>query len=243
MPGEYLNVKEAAETLGVSEDEIKQMLERRELHGYRDGADWKFKPEDVRQDRQRAGPVRRTRATSLLSETELGPAEAGLSGTVIGMGSPDKAAAESDVRLADSDIQPAGASPKAAVAKKDEVAAKVSDFEELDLTLDQDVGLADSSVGGRRKETRGQRLVRRPFRQEARRRRHGPRRQRLRQRHHHRRRQRHLAGRSRRQRPVLGRAAEPRRRRRIAGVGRRRHAHLLRRHLLRLRSRPTTISS
>ena len=43
MPPKYLNVKEAAQAIGVSEDDVKQMLERRELHGYRDGADWKFK--------------------------------------------------------------------------------------------------------------------------------------------------------------------------------------------------------
>ena len=47
MPAKYLNVKEAAQLVGVSEDEIKKMLERRELHGYRDGADWKFKVDDV----------------------------------------------------------------------------------------------------------------------------------------------------------------------------------------------------
>ena len=47
MPAKYLNVKEAAQVVGVGEDEIKQMLERRELHGYRDGADWKFKVEDI----------------------------------------------------------------------------------------------------------------------------------------------------------------------------------------------------
>ena len=100
------------------------------------------------------------KATSLLSEAELGPADAGMSGTVIGMDSPDKAATESDVRLADSDIQPAGtgAKPAAAAAKApakktDEVDAKVANFEELDLTLDQDVRLADSSVsvGGEKK--------------------------------------------------------------------------------------------
>ena len=28
-------------------EEVKKMLERHELHGYRDGADWKFKVEDI----------------------------------------------------------------------------------------------------------------------------------------------------------------------------------------------------
>ena len=47
MPPRYLNVKEAAKIIGISETEVKYMLDRRELHGYRDGADWKFKSEDI----------------------------------------------------------------------------------------------------------------------------------------------------------------------------------------------------
>ena len=59
------------------------------------------------------------------------------------MDSPRKAAAESDIRLADSDIhagraaESRGEGPPA--KNKDEVDRKVSEFEELDLTLDQDV--------------------------------------------------------------------------------------------------------
>ncbi len=47
MAQKYYNVKEAAQMLGASEDAIRKMMEHRELYGYRDGADWKFKAEDI----------------------------------------------------------------------------------------------------------------------------------------------------------------------------------------------------
>jgi len=47
MAQNYYNVEKAAEILGVSPDEVRKMRERNELHGYRDGANWKFKAEDI----------------------------------------------------------------------------------------------------------------------------------------------------------------------------------------------------
>ena len=47
MAQKYYNTSEAAEVLGVSLDRVNEMVLRRELYGYRDGADWKFKVEDV----------------------------------------------------------------------------------------------------------------------------------------------------------------------------------------------------
>jgi hypothetical protein len=179
MAQKYYNVKESAGVLGISEAEVKQMLERRELHGYRDGADWKFKVEDIeRVARDRAAqapspPAEEDDGDVLLSEVELGQSDPGLSGTVIGApkgkaaaaesdiqiaGSDIKLAesavrlagsdinlAESDIKLAESDIQIAGEAKKPA-GKKDALDSKVSEFEELDLTLDQDLSLEDSSV-------------------------------------------------------------------------------------------------
>jgi excisionase family DNA binding protein len=175
MPAKYLNVKEAAQLVGVSEDEIKHMLERRELHGYRDGADWKFKTDDVqriaKQHAETPGPstVDRLGAEEidqiakqhapedsagdegdvLLSEVELGRAETGASGTVIGMESAGKATADSDIRVAGSDVHKAPAAPPAPrPAEKGKAAgdSKKAQFEELDLTLDQDLTLEDSNV-------------------------------------------------------------------------------------------------
>ena len=84
------------------------MLERRELHGYRDGADWKFKAEDI----DRLGQARRRKPAAdedggdvLLSEVALGQSDPGLSGTVIGMSGGRPHRPDSDIRLAESDIQ------------------------------------------------------------------------------------------------------------------------------------------
>jgi excisionase family DNA binding protein len=171
MPPRYYNVKEAAKTIGISEVEVKQLLERRELHGYRDGADWKFKVEDIERiakDRTAQTTPTEDEGDVLLSEVALGHSDPSASGTVIGMEPARKSMAESDIRLADSDVHLAdsdiglaadsdiglassdiklAAEPaKPASGGKDAVDSKVSQFEELDLTLDQDLTLEDSNI-------------------------------------------------------------------------------------------------
>ena len=88
MAQAYYNVEKAAEVLGVSGEEVKKMRERQELYGYRDGATWKFKAEDVdRLAAQRAGNLDDSgdQGDVLLSDQELG-SSAGASGSVIGSG-------------------------------------------------------------------------------------------------------------------------------------------------------------
>ena len=79
-----------------------------ELHGYRDGADWKFKSEDIEQvakQRAKGGtPTAEEGGDVLLSEVELGQSDPGTSGTVIAMNWVDRGVTDSDIRLADSDI-------------------------------------------------------------------------------------------------------------------------------------------
>jgi excisionase family DNA binding protein len=43
----FLTLAEAAQQLGVAADEINELRQQGKLNGYRDGASWKFKPEDV----------------------------------------------------------------------------------------------------------------------------------------------------------------------------------------------------
>ena len=47
MAQKFYNVAKAAEVLGISPAEVNTMREGQQLHGYRDGSDWKFKAEDV----------------------------------------------------------------------------------------------------------------------------------------------------------------------------------------------------
>jgi excisionase family DNA binding protein len=146
MAQKYYNTKEAAEVLGLTIEEVKAMLDARQLHGYRDGADWKFKTEDI----ERVAKERKSQpggedenSDVLLSEVELGGPAAGASGTVIGMQKGKPASADSDLMISGS-----GAKPAAKPAKPD---AKASQFEELDLTLDEDLTLDDSDVGSKKK--------------------------------------------------------------------------------------------
>jgi excisionase family DNA binding protein len=47
MAGKLIELAEAAKLLGVTTDELTEMRQRGEIHGYRDGASWKFKPEEI----------------------------------------------------------------------------------------------------------------------------------------------------------------------------------------------------
>jgi excisionase family DNA binding protein len=153
MAQKYYNVKEAAQLLGVSDEQVRTMQEQRELYGYRDGADWKFKSEDVERLAATRPPVAPAPALAasdsteevLLSEVELGQSSIGASGTVIGMESPGKKPIDSDLSLAsDSEIHLAADSVVTSAPPKP--GDSQSPFEELDLTLEEDVSLEDSSV-------------------------------------------------------------------------------------------------
>jgi hypothetical protein len=139
------------------------MMERRELHGYRDGADWKFKVEDIdrlaqeRQAQQSASPEKEPPdergGDVLLSEVALGQGSMSSSGTVIAMDAvgaeaekSDLSLVESGLTLADSGIAMTDEAPTPVPQKTDDdVEAKAAQAEEMNLTLDEDLPLEDSS--------------------------------------------------------------------------------------------------
>jgi hypothetical protein len=135
MAAKFVDLNEAARMVGVSADELVEMRSKGDIFGYRDGASWKFKTEEVErvikergaegrggdsailtandedfenlitglsskiladkaQEESEAGSV-------LISEEELGVSSTGHS-TIIGKGEKEeKAAGDSDLRLAD----------------------------------------------------------------------------------------------------------------------------------------------
>ncbi|HWB08851.1 MAG TPA: helix-turn-helix domain-containing protein [Pirellulales bacterium] len=128
MARKLIPLEEAAKTLGVSPDDLNAMRENREIYGYRDGASWKFKPEDVErlaQERAERGPRPASDSSSLpvdigdsddegddivlLSEGDAGGA-AGSSSTVIGAPVGPVSSEDSDIRLAGSSIEVVGGS-------------------------------------------------------------------------------------------------------------------------------------
>ncbi len=152
MAQKYYNSEDAAKVLGIRVEDVKKMLDRRELHGYRDGADWKFKVEDIeralqeRQSAKPASPGEEEGVDVLLSEVALGQTEMGTSGTVIAMDGIGLGVADGDIQLVGSGIERGDKSPRPAATKKDEVDSKVAQFEELNLTLDEDLTLEDSTA-------------------------------------------------------------------------------------------------
>lgn len=47
MAGKFVELKEAAAQLGISPDKLQDMREAGEIHGYKDGASWKFKSSEI----------------------------------------------------------------------------------------------------------------------------------------------------------------------------------------------------
>ena len=47
MSAQFITLEEAAKKLGVHTDELVEMRSRGDIFGYRDGASWKFKPEEI----------------------------------------------------------------------------------------------------------------------------------------------------------------------------------------------------
>jgi len=129
MVQKFYNVAQAAQVLGVSADQVKELMQQRRLHGYRDGADWKFKVEQVDQlatELRRGGDE--GAESDLLSEMELGQLESGASGRIIGDERSAATPAESDLKLSGR----GGATGDKA--------------EELDLTLDGDLSLEGTGL-------------------------------------------------------------------------------------------------
>jgi len=139
MAGKFVDLSEAATMLGVAAEEVVEMRSKGDIFGYRDGASWKFKTEEVQRVIRERGVEGRPGADSgilsandedfenlisglsskilaekaqeesesgsvLISEQELGVSATGQS-TIIGKGKDaEQKAAESDLRLADSNV-------------------------------------------------------------------------------------------------------------------------------------------
>ncbi len=115
----FVTLNEAAKKLGVTPEALVEARDRNEIHGYRDGASWKFKEEEVE---RYAGELKAGGSSedSLLEAPDLlgdddesilvsdGPLDdmPRTSSTIIGAGGEKRA--ESDIRMAESDLMLAG---------------------------------------------------------------------------------------------------------------------------------------
>lgn len=120
----FLELNDAAKILGVSPEQLTEMRQKGEIHGYRDGASWKFKPEEVtRVKEEMAGggasdssyelalepPLADEDESSgdldsvsiLVSDEALGKSPPPSSSTIIGKKKAGQSPADSDIKLAD----------------------------------------------------------------------------------------------------------------------------------------------
>jgi hypothetical protein len=153
MAMKFYNVEKAAEILGRTPAEINQMREQQQLHGYRDGADWKFKAEDIdamaAETPPETAPGEEATEDIILSEVELGESDPSTSGTVIGpppaeaLGSSLSGFDDLDLTLAESGVDMSGLDIP--------LESAVGGTSELDLTTDglddDDLVLGASDVG------------------------------------------------------------------------------------------------
>ncbi len=150
MSSNFVTLEEAAKRLGVSADELVEMRSRGDIFGYRDGASWKFKPEEIERvagelhgdalDEDPAG------SSILVSEHEVGPAGSKLGSTIgsdLKLATDDGSDVSNDVSLVP---DPGGGSDVKLVAGR--AAAQAGS----DLNIDtDDLKLADEGsavVGG-----------------------------------------------------------------------------------------------
>ena len=142
MAQEYYNLEKAAEVLGIYPAELNEKRERGEVRAFRDSGDWKFKKNEIdelavelRSKKTAASEAAEDDSQDVLaSEVELGASDPSSSGTVIGSG--EQSPEDSDIKLegGEADLDDVGEG-------KD-----TGSFEELDLTIDEDVQLEDSQV-------------------------------------------------------------------------------------------------
>ena len=176
MAGKFIELKAAAKQLGISIERLQELREAGEVHGYKDGVSWKFKPEEIERLAQSLRSVADSGASdsfsgegfdSLLkldedSEARDNLADSSLliseelelddefesSSTVIG-----KEDAE-QLRLADddddqSDVQPvrgAGKSPAAKPEKAADLSDELALADDLDFESDDALMLRDDEL-------------------------------------------------------------------------------------------------
>ncbi len=145
MSAQFITLEEAAKKLGVHTDELVEMRSRGDIFGYRDGASWKFKPEEIERvasellgdamDEDPAG------SSILISEQDLGSTGSKHGSTIgsdINLGG-DSTDPDSDVELV---ADPSSGSDVRLIAGKgsasDEPRLAISDDDDDELALDSD---------------------------------------------------------------------------------------------------------
>ncbi len=135
MAGKFIELKAAAKQLGITIEQLQELREAGKIHGYKDGASWKFKPEEV------ARLVSELSAASGVDADELGFGDsASFSGDDFDSLLKVDAESDADDNLEDSSIL---ISSDAQPDNDLESSSTVIGQEKADKDLDSDLRLAD----------------------------------------------------------------------------------------------------
>src|SRR5438128_2378667 len=97
MAGKFVDLNEAGQMIGVSPDDLREMRGRGEIFGYRDGASWKFKVDEVERVIRKRGVDCHTKGDSPVSKSNNDAFEnlvSGLSSKILVENASEKKASE-----------------------------------------------------------------------------------------------------------------------------------------------------
>jgi len=146
MAGKFVDLKEAAKILGVTADELIEMRSRGEIFGYRDGASWKFKIEEVERvasERSAAGKSSTGSGVLALDDDEFD--------NMTGSGGPKSAASGISEESVDSVLVSEESQGGSSIARQSTVIGKSpvgKKAEDSDLKLASGTDLAGSNPKG-----------------------------------------------------------------------------------------------
>ncbi|HEY4313519.1 MAG TPA: helix-turn-helix domain-containing protein [Pirellulales bacterium] len=145
----FVTLAEAAQQLGVSEEEVNELRLRGDLYGYRDGTSWKFKPEDIDRvaEKRSGGAV----SSDLSGEFIMGDSQEISDAPIDLVIDPDDIDDSSDevVLLSEFELGESGPSASATIIGKPGLPLSSAESDVKLRSLDDDIAGASNTMIGR----------------------------------------------------------------------------------------------
>ena len=151
MAGKFVDLQEAATMLGLSQEEVVDMRSKGDIFGYRDGASWKFKTEEVqRVIRERGVEGRSGGESGVLSanDEDFENLITGLSSKILAEKAQEESESESGSVLISEQELGVSSTGQSTIIGKGKDAEKKAAESDLRLASDSDLRLDDSQVLG-----------------------------------------------------------------------------------------------
>ncbi len=151
MAGKFVDLQEAATMMGLSQEEVVEMRSKGDIFGYRDGASWKFKTEEVqRVIRERGVEGRPGGESGILSanDEDFENLISGLSSKILAEKAQEESESESGSVLISEQELGVSSTGQSTIIGKGKDAEKKAAESDLRLASDSDLRLDDSQVLG-----------------------------------------------------------------------------------------------